>query len=119
MMTRCGEAFAWRTSLPDTKPPQHACSIACLSKSTQASSSPWWDVLAAGSRRWCCSSAPTGRKPRNHSATRIVVTSRLFTLRRADCVIVLDNGRVVEQGSCERLLLDERGALTHLAWGEG
>lgn len=55
----------------------------------------------------------------NHSATRIVVTSRLSTLRRADCVIVLDNGRVVEQGSCERLLVDERGALTHLAWGEG
>ena len=36
--------------------------------------------------------------------TTIVIAHRLATVRRADRIIVLDNGRIVEQGSHDRLL---------------
>lgn len=39
-----------------------------------------------------------------HQKTAIVIAHRLSTIRRADHVIVLDNGRLVEQGSPEDLL---------------
>jgi ABC-type multidrug transport system fused ATPase/permease subunit len=36
--------------------------------------------------------------------TCFVVAHRLSTIRRADCVLVLDQGRIVERGSHEELL---------------
>jgi ABC-type bacteriocin/lantibiotic exporter with double-glycine peptidase domain len=39
--------------------------------------------------------------------TRVVVAHRLTTIRRADCIYVLDKGRVVQQGTFEELIAQE------------
>ncbi len=39
--------------------------------------------------------------------TRVVVAHRLTTIRRADCIYVLDKGRVVQQGAFEELIARE------------
>ena len=42
-----------------------------------------------------------------HNRTSIVIAHRLSTVREADSIIVLDKGRVMEQGSHEELLAKE------------
>ena len=39
--------------------------------------------------------------------TRVVIAHRLSTIRHADRIMVLDQGQVREQGSCETLMQNE------------
>lgn len=48
---------------------------------------------------------------REHGATKLVIAHRLSTIRDADIIVVMDRGRVVEQGSHDQLMaLDGRYA---------
>ncbi|MBO0781788.1 MAG: peptidase domain-containing ABC transporter [Ktedonobacteraceae bacterium] len=42
------------------------------------------------------------------SCTQIIITHRLSTIQQADCIVVLDQGHIVEQGTHEQLL-ERRG----------
>ena len=48
-------------------------------------------------------------------ATRVVIAHRLSTIVEADQIIVLDAGKVVQQGRYDELLEDEEGAFAELA----
>ena len=54
------------------------------------------------------SEAHIHRRLRALSCTTIVVAHRLSTVARADRILVLDNGRLVEQGTHHELLANER-----------
>lgn len=47
--------------------------------------------------------------------TSIVIAHRLATIREADCIYVLDNGQIVEQGTHDELSNKENGAYNALA----
>lgn len=47
------------------------------------------------------------------SCTRIVIAHRLSTIRNADLILVLDQGKIVEQGTHNRLL-QHGGFYAHL-----
>ena len=47
-------------------------------------------------------------------ATRIVIAHRLSTIREADRIVVIDDGRVAEQGSFEELM-EMNGMFAQLA----
>ncbi len=52
------------------------------------------------------------------NATRIVVAHRLSTVQSADRAVVLDRGRIVQQGRYEQLIADEDGVFAALARGQ-
>jgi NHLM bacteriocin system ABC transporter ATP-binding protein len=49
------------------------------------------------------------------AASRVVIAHRLSTVRNADTVVVMDRGRVVQQGSFDALLTDRDGLFHQLA----
>lgn len=76
-----------------------------------------WPARCSSRRRCCCSTKSPRRSTPNRSApssrpsnrlaahcTVIMVAHRLQTVREADQIVVLDQGRVVELGTHERLL---------------
>jgi len=46
--------------------------------------------------------------------TSIIIAHRLSTIRKADKILVIENGRIVEQGNHEDLSLNENGLYAHL-----
>ena len=48
-------------------------------------------------------------------ATRIVIAHRLSTIRSADRIIVLDSGRILQEGSFDELIADDEGMFAQLA----
>jgi NHLM bacteriocin system ABC transporter ATP-binding protein len=55
---------------------------------------------------------------RKLNATRVVIAHRLSTVAEADRIIVLEHGRVVQQGTYAKLLSDPNGAFARLAYGQ-
>lgn len=49
--------------------------------------------------------------------TVVVIAHRLWTVREADCIYVLDHGRLAQQGTHEALLAETEGVYRHL-WDE-
>jgi ABC-type multidrug transport system fused ATPase/permease subunit len=47
--------------------------------------------------------------------TSIIIAHRLATIREVDCIFVIDNGKIVEQGTHEELSAKEYGAYSSLA----
>ena len=47
--------------------------------------------------------------------TSIIIAHRLATIREVDCIYVIDQGRVIEQGTHEQLSLLENGMYNNLA----
>jgi ABC-type multidrug transport system fused ATPase/permease subunit len=47
--------------------------------------------------------------------TSIIIAHRLATIREVDCIYVIDNGQIIEQGNHEELSLREDGAYSSLA----
>ncbi|HEU0104081.1 MAG TPA: ATP-binding cassette domain-containing protein [Mycobacteriales bacterium] len=52
------------------------------------------------------------------NATRIVVAHRLSTVQSADRIVVLDRGKIVQQGRYEQLIADQDGVFAALARGQ-
>lgn len=48
--------------------------------------------------------------------TTFVIAHRLSTIRNADCIMVLENGRIIERGNHEQLL-EEKGRYYQLYTG--
>jgi ABC-type multidrug transport system fused ATPase/permease subunit len=44
----------------------------------------------------------------------IIIAHRLSTIRKADKILVIENGQIVEEGSHEGLSLNENGLYAHL-----
>jgi ATP-binding cassette subfamily B protein len=47
--------------------------------------------------------------------TSIIIAHRLATIRDVDCIYVLENGRIIEQGTHQELSLREDGVYNTLA----
>ncbi len=47
--------------------------------------------------------------------TSIIIAHRLATIREVDCIYVMDDGKIIEQGTHEELSAMEDGAYSHLA----
>ena len=47
-------------------------------------------------------------------ATRVIIAHRLSTIRNADRILVLDEGRLVQQGTYDQLVADAEGTLARL-----
>ena len=46
--------------------------------------------------------------------TQVIVAHRLSTIRDADLILVMEQGRVIQQGTHENLLQDQNGAYAQL-----
>jgi ABC-type multidrug transport system fused ATPase/permease subunit len=46
--------------------------------------------------------------------TVVIIAHRLSTVRSADCIFVVDDGKVVEQGNHEELIAKESGVYSGL-----
>ncbi|MFI6629532.1 NHLP bacteriocin export ABC transporter permease/ATPase subunit [Nonomuraea fuscirosea] len=75
--------------------------IVFFDEATSALDNPAQNVIAESTRRL--------------NATRVVIAHRLSTIRDADKILVLDGGRVVQQGTYDELLGDEHGLFARLA----
>jgi NHLM bacteriocin system ABC transporter ATP-binding protein len=75
--------------------------IVFFDEATSALDNPAQNVIAESTRRL--------------NATRVVIAHRLSTIRDADKILVLDGGRVVQQGTYDELLADEQGLFARLA----
>jgi len=73
-------------------------------EATSALDNPAQEVVAASTRRL--------------NATRIVIAHRLSTITSADRILVMDAGRVVQQGSYPELIAEEDGLFARLATGQ-
>ena len=49
--------------------------------------------------------------------TTFVIAHRLSTIKNSDCIMVLENGRIIERGSHERLL-EQKGRYYQLYTGK-
>jgi ABC-type multidrug transport system fused ATPase/permease subunit len=58
--------------------------------------------------------AAVAESTRQLHATRIVIAHRLSTILHADRIIVLDAGRIVQQGSYDELMQDGDGMFARL-----
>jgi ABC-type multidrug transport system fused ATPase/permease subunit len=47
--------------------------------------------------------------------TSVIIAHRLSTIREVDCIYVIEDGRIVEQGTHAQLTAKENGAYSHLA----
>jgi ATP-binding cassette, subfamily B, bacterial len=47
--------------------------------------------------------------------TSVIIAHRLSTIREVDCIYVLDNGKIIEQGTHEELSAKDNGAYSNLA----
>ena len=47
--------------------------------------------------------------------TSIIIAHRLSTIRSVDCIYVLENGKIIEQGTHDQLVMDHSGVYTQLA----
>ena len=52
-----------------------------------------------------------------HGRTTFVIAHRLSTIKNSDCIMVLENGRIIERGSHERLL-EQKGRYYQLYTGK-
>jgi NHLM bacteriocin system ABC transporter ATP-binding protein len=78
--------------------------VVILDEATSALDNPTQQLITQATRRL--------------NATRIVVAHRLSTVRDADRIIVLDRGRVVEQGRFDDLIATPDGVFAALARGQ-
>ena len=59
---------------------------------------------ASGSRSSTRSSAPVAQRPRSTSPSAAFIAHRLSTVRRADLILVLQDGEIVERGTHQELM---------------
>jgi ABC-type multidrug transport system fused ATPase/permease subunit len=78
--------------------------IVFFDEATSALDNPAQEVVAASTRRL--------------NATRIVIAHRLSTITAADRILVMDAGRVVQQGTYQELIAAADGLFARLATGQ-